>query len=182
MQIDDTLQDRDYDLDSVDYPGDFQRLSKVKSRLIDLYHSEFLTTLINQAIDKKNRYKPVLHKALKPGDIVLLVEKHSKRYNYPMARVHKVEINSLGEVTAAFVFKGATKELVYRHVTSLIRLLSVEEASGFVATADTPTRDTLSDSVTLDCSLEKPGTIRKQPNRRAADECREKLRKQLHDL
>ena len=112
-QIQSYDEDEDYDPTSFDgINQSYEKLCKVKSTLIDLYHSEFVATLVHQAIDKKDRYKPVHHKVIKPGDIVLLVEKHQKRYNYPMAKVQRVETNSLDEVTAAYVYKGATKELV----------------------------------------------------------------------
>ena len=159
----------------------YERLLKVKSNLIEAYHSEFLATLINQAIDKKDRYKPVNHKVIKSGDIVLLVDKHTKRYHYPMARVDRVVINTLGEVTAAYVFKGSTKELVYRHMTSLILLIS---SDGF-------TKDSIESALvdTSDSSLTDPPNssdfdegsvkaVRKQPHRMAAKKCRELLKLQ----
>lgn len=79
---------------------------------------------MSQSLDKRDRYRPVKHKLLQVGDIVLLVEPFTKQTNYPMAIVYEVETNSIGEVTAAVVFKGKTREKVYRHATSLIRLLS----------------------------------------------------------
>ena len=104
--------------------GKFEKLRKVRNRLIDIYHREFLCTLINQAIDKKERYKPVPHTALRKGDIVLLVDKNLKRYCYPMGRITEVEVNQLGEVTAAYILKGNSGEIVYRHASSLILLVS----------------------------------------------------------
>ena len=117
---------------SVDYScssnirNQYESLVKAKSRLNEIYHSEFLNTLIVQAIDKNDRYKPVPHDLIKKGDIVLLVEKHSKRYMFPMGRVVSTEVNELGEVTAAVILKGSTRERVYRHSSSLIRLISQE--------------------------------------------------------
>ena len=102
----------------------YEKLRKVRSRLIEEYHKDFLTNLIGQAVDKPERYKPVLHHKIKPGDIVLLVETFTKRYLYPMGRVLSTEVNELGEVTAARILKGGTREVVYRHSTSLILLLS----------------------------------------------------------
>ena len=46
----------------------------------------------------------------------------------PMAIVQSVEKNSLNEVTAAYLFKGSTRERVYRHVTSLILLLPADDS------------------------------------------------------
>ena len=109
-----------------DINQNYVKLRNVRERLIDLYHSDFLANLIYQAVDKPSRYKPVPHNHIKPGDVVLLVDKYLKRYYYPMGRVLSVEENSLGEITAARVRKGNTHEVVYRHVTSLILLLSGE--------------------------------------------------------
>ena len=100
-----------------------RQLSKVRERLVDLYNTEFLANLTYQAVDKKGRYDPVKHQPLKVGDIVLLYDKFTKRYNFPLGRVVDVDVNDLGEVTAARVLKGKTKEIVYRHVTSLILLI-----------------------------------------------------------
>ena len=122
----------------------YSKLRKIRERLMELYHHEFLGNLIHQAVDKPNRYKPMLHKNLEPGDIVLLAEKLSKRSVFPMARVVSVETNEAGEVTAARVFKGSTRETVYRHVTSLIPLLqtnsAVRSSEPIVPDANQPTR------------------------------------------
>lgn len=101
----------------------FKKLRNVSKRLRDSYHYEFLTTLVRQSVDRKDRYAPVLHKPLAQGDIVLLVEPNLKQQDYPMGIIKEIENNSLGEVTAARVFKGKTRELVYRHASSLILLL-----------------------------------------------------------
>ena len=45
-----------------------------------------------------------------------------------MGRVSDVETNDLDEVTAARVFKGDTRETVYRHASSLILLLPIAVA------------------------------------------------------
>ena len=47
-----------------------------------------------------------------------------KPSNYPMGIVRKVTMNDLDEVTDIIVFKGASRETVRRHVTSIIPLLS----------------------------------------------------------
>ena len=41
----------------------------------------------------------------------------------------KVEINNLGEVTDARIFKGSAREIFFRHASSLIHLLSYDETS-----------------------------------------------------
>ena len=46
-----------------------------------MYHNEFLSNLIYQAVDRKNRYKPVGHISVKAGNVVLK-EEHSKRSNF----------------------------------------------------------------------------------------------------
>ena len=98
-------------------------LKKVRGRLSDVYHSEFLANLIAQATDKKGRFAQKPHRLLKIGDIVLLKDTFLKPSSYPMAIVRKVNCNSLGEVTSVEVLKGSTREIVSRHVTSLICLL-----------------------------------------------------------
>ena len=112
--------------DSTSLTERYSKLQKVRNNLVSLYHEEFLKTLIHQATNESDRFKPVPHKAIKPGDIVLLDEKFSKRYGFPMPRVVSTEVNDLGEVTAARVFKGNSRETVYRHASSLIPLLSVD--------------------------------------------------------
>ena len=102
------------------------KLLKARDRLTDLYHTEFLANLIQQAVNEKGRYKPVFHKHLQVGDIVLLKDKFLKPSTYPLGIVKRIEVNNLEEVTAAYVFKGATRELVYRHSSSLIRLIPNE--------------------------------------------------------
>ena len=47
-----------------------------------------------------------------------------KQINYPMGRILSVKINDLGEVTGAEVFKGNTREVVKRHSSVLIPLLT----------------------------------------------------------
>ena len=110
---------------------------KANARLVDLYHHEFLNRLLVQSIDQKDRYKPCLNKELHVGDIVLLTDKFCKQSNYPMGIIKSVETNSLKEVTAAKVLKGDTKEVVYRHSSSLIPLLRGVESDG-KPTVDTP--------------------------------------------
>ena len=120
--------DDDYSPDSESsINSEYEKLCKVRNNLIDVYHGEFLVNLIQQAVDKPDRYKPVHHKHIGIGDIVLLVDKHLKQYKYPMGRVISVETNSLGETTSARVRKGISQEVVYRHVTSLILLIPSEQ-------------------------------------------------------
>ena len=91
---------------------------------ISLSQDEFIANLIHQAVDKKDRYKPVVHKAIKPGDIILLKEQYVKPNHYPLGLVKEVFINTNGEVTGAIILKGSTRELVKRHSSVIIPLLT----------------------------------------------------------
>ena len=104
-----------------------EKLKSVRSKLVELYNEEFISNLVNQAVAKKDLYKPVIHKTIKPGDIVLVRDEFTKPNNYPMARVKSIIQNDLGEVTAAIVQKGSTKELLKRHSSALIPFLTINE-------------------------------------------------------
>ena len=90
-----------------------------------------MSTLVYQATDKKGRYKRKKHDILHKGDIVLLKEPLTKRHNFPMGIVKEVTINQLGECTDALVYKSSTKELVKRHSSTIIPLLTDEFGSDF---------------------------------------------------
>ena len=159
------LQPTEENFDPEDNPSineEFQKLKLVRERLIDIYHEEFLTTLLYQATDKTDRYKIVKHELIKPGDIVLLSDKFLKRYHYPMGRVLEVDTNSIGEVTAAKVLKGDTRETVYRHATSLIPLIAVENL------VPIPSEQTQNESQSP-IRTERPG------RRAASQACKERL-------
>ncbi|MCL4120237.1 UNVERIFIED_CONTAM: hypothetical protein GTU68_007315, partial [Idotea baltica] len=120
--------DPDWQLDPVHtIKNQHQKFRKVKDNLIDLYHEEFIGKLVQQAVDRKDRYKPKEHKLLSIGDLVLLNEFHCKPFNYPMGRVKEIVFNDINKVTGAIFFRGDTKELVKRHSSTLIPLLTVEE-------------------------------------------------------
>ena len=101
-----------------------EKLQKARQSLIKLYHEEFLTTLMSQAVSMKNRYAKVSHHKLSIGDLVLIREPLLKPTNYPMAVVMEVTENELGEVTSVKLKKGETGEFTIRHSSSLIPLLS----------------------------------------------------------
>lgn len=105
----------------------FNSLTKVRSRLVELYNSEFLKTLIDQATNRDGRYKPVTPDHPRVGDLVLIKEEHTKRIDYPMARIKKVEFNYLNEINELVLLKGKTGEIVRRHPTAVIPLLSVDQ-------------------------------------------------------
>ena len=102
----------------------YSKLKKCRGYLVDLYNSEYLSNLFAQATNKKDRYKRVSHQTLQVGDIVLLSEPLQKPVNYPMAIVTETNKNDIGEVTSIVAKKGATGELVERHVASVVPLLS----------------------------------------------------------
>ena len=133
MTLNLTLQIRVHEVQLLSYSS----LKKANARLIELYHEEFLGKLLIQSIDKKDRYKPCLNKKLQVGDIVLLTDKFTKQSNYPMGIIKSVETNDLNEVTAAKVLKGDTKEIVYRHSSSLVPLLESVQ-SGIEGTTNDP--------------------------------------------
>ena len=105
----------------------FLKLQKIRENLIEIYQNEFLAQLVYQATDAKDRFKPVKHTKLSNNDVILLREPHTKPQNYPLARVIDVTVNRLGEVTAVQAMKGNNREVVRRHVSSVIPLLRGEE-------------------------------------------------------
>lgn len=114
----------------------FEKMSSVRKKLNDLYHEEFLSQMMSQAVDVQGRYKPVMHKKIKTGDIVLLKDEFTKSVNYPMGMVREIITNDSGEVTGAVIVKGANQEIVKRHATSVIPLLSCDDV-----TTDPPAAD-----------------------------------------
>ena len=147
----------------------FEKLRKVRQRLLEVYHHEFIGTLISQATDKNSRYVPVRHEPLQEGDIVLLVEPFLKQYHYQMGRVLTTEINSLGEVTAAYILKGSTREKVYRHVTSLILLMRSKPRVS-------PPPDISPQEEELG-----PSPVRRNAKRAAAQKCMSRIRHMQND-
>ena len=107
-----------------DLKSNWSKLNKVRASLVRLYQDEFLANLVQQAVDRKDRYKPANHHLLSPGDVVLLKESYTKPHDYPMGLVKKVEKNELGQITSATILKGKTRELVRRHASVLIPLLT----------------------------------------------------------
>ena len=105
---------------------EYEKLTRIRNQLKEMYHDEFQDTLWNQAGDKQNRFKPVTHRELAKGDIVLLKDEFVKVIDYPMATVIEVIPNCLGETTEVTVRKGNTREIVRRHVTSVIPYFKVE--------------------------------------------------------
>ena len=107
---------------------DFIQLSRVRNSLMDLYHNEFLQTLLGQAVDRKGRYRPVDHFPLAVGDIVLIKE-NTKISNYPLGVIREIFFNDIGEVTHAVVLKGRTRQLSRLHSSNLIPYLTVNPSA-----------------------------------------------------
>ena len=96
----------------------------------------------------------------------IITEPLTEPVNYPMGIVESITINELGEVTRGKVRKGSNRELVERHSSSLIPILSVEEYGGTVAK--------------LVCNENpKPTFVRRKCNRRAALESIERTKEML---
>ena len=148
--------------------NNYQQLQKVRDHLITIYQEEFLTNLMEQATDRKDRYKSVSHKSIKPGDIVLLKESFTKPNDYPLGIVRNVEVNCLGEVTGATIFKGKTRELVKRHASVIIPLLTLEE-------------DISSSSPEISNESENPSSTKSRKRRKAACLSEEKTREILQN-
>ena len=99
----------------------FQKLKKVKANLENLYKGEFVSNLLHQATDRKDRYSKRTHHSLKVGDLVGIKDDFLKPFNYPLGLVVKIESNDLQEVISAHIRK-ANGEVVRRHVDNLIFL------------------------------------------------------------
>ena len=145
--------DPEWSVESINHSQEFKKLMKVKDSMNLVYETEFTNTLIDQAVNQSNRYKKVNHTKLEVGDIVLLKDPLLKANNYPMAVVKSVSQNFLGEVTDIEAFKGKTKELVRRHVASVVPLLKPSHNS---------------DQATRDSYTEIPLHYNKPPKRKAA--------------
>ena len=102
----------------------YSKLSKVRATLIKYYREQFLATLIDQAVSKPCKFKPVHHQDVAIDDVVLIKEENWKSVNFPLGVIREINRNYLGEATDVVIFKGATRELIKRHITSVVPLLS----------------------------------------------------------
>lgn len=82
-----------------------------------------LNSVSRHAVDIKDRYKVVAHKTLSVGDTVLIGDGFNKPANYPMGIIGEIDIN-IKEVTGVTLFKETTREIVKRHISQLILLLT----------------------------------------------------------
>ena len=152
---------------------DYSKMRKIRAALIDIYNGEFLSTLIKQAVDVKDRYKPHRHEHLSIGDVVLLKEPFQKPSNYPMGVITKVNKNDNDEVTSAVIRKGGTRESVKRHATTIIPLLSCSQMSD-------NSQDLLRDrDVTIKNSDVDDGEANVRKKRTAAVKCLQRMRENV---
>ena len=100
----------------------YDNLTEIRQNLHKIYEEEFFQTLMYQATNESDRYKPVTHHKLSIGDVVLVKENFMKRCNFPLARVTEITTNSANEVTDVTLIKG-NKETIKRHVSSVIPYL-----------------------------------------------------------
>jgi len=121
-------EDKD-DIDWSDSVGtirnNFQKLQKVRQELCKVYEQEFERNLFEHAVDKKDRYALKKHNTINKGDVVLLKEKFVKPKDYVLAIVIDTVTNVLGETTGVTVRKGVSREIVNRHVNSVVPLLQL---------------------------------------------------------
>ena len=151
-------------------PGDtnvirnnFGKLVHINEKLSTIYHEEFLTNLVDQCLDKNDRYKPVVHFKPKVNDVVLIKEQFFKPFNFPMGKITKIFKNESDEVTHLDIKKGKTGEITKRHVSNVIPLLTCDDEN---QNRDTPT-------------LPEQNSYPSRPLRKAAVQCRNKNRKLL---
>ena len=109
------------------------KLRKVRGNLKETYNEQFVPQLIDQATNRKSRYKPVKHEGLSVHDIVLIKEDNCKPIQYPLAIVKELKINEAEEVVGAVLLKGATGELVKRHSSVIIPLLRCGQETGDIS-------------------------------------------------
>ena len=120
--------------------------------------------------DRKSRYQPILHKHLEVGDVVLIKDPLLKPTNFPMGIVRKLQVNSLGEVTGATLMKGKNREMIKRHVSSLIPLLGKKEY------VNEEPRRSPKPNISKDNSQENA-----RPKRKTALKCNEKVKSLIKD-
>ena len=78
--------DPDFSLSPLDSKISFEKLSKARNHLVEIYNREFLSNLIAQSTDRKGAYKKITHHSLSIGDLVLIKDQFMKPSNYPLAR------------------------------------------------------------------------------------------------
>ena len=149
----------------------YYKLRKIMCNLKEIYSKEFVQHLVSQAVGRKDRYRPVTHKSLHVGDVVLIKEEFTKPNHFPLAIVEKIVVNDIGEVTGAIVKKGTSQESVKRHASVLVPLLQNK-----ISSVDTSTEP---EPVIVNNDSEE---VLKRPIRKAAQDSREKSRRMLQEL
>ena len=134
-------------------------MSKCRQKLIEIYNEQFLSNLVDQSTNTKNRYAPIKHERIEIGDIILLKEPLIKRANYPMAIVQKVVYNDLDEATSIIALKVSTIEVVTRHSSSIIPQMRTKIS----------TQSEMSDRT-------KDKVLTRSSKRKAAKVCKQKLK------
>lgn len=107
----------------------YEKLRLVRTRMLEMYNQEFFSKLVDQAVDKGDRYVSKKHAVISIGDVVCLKEKFCKPNNYPLAVVKEVTVNDFGEITSARIKRGDTGEIVNRHSSVLIPLLQLHSSN-----------------------------------------------------
>ena len=125
-----------YDEPQIRVKNGYEKLKKVRQNLIEIYNEEFLGNLIYQSVNVKDRYKPVSHKEMKIGDVVLIKEPFAKPRNYPMGIIKMVIYNDIKEITGAIIMKGKTREILKRHISTVIPILTLNEEPEILGTND----------------------------------------------
>ena len=96
-----------------------------------------------------------------------------KPVNYPRGIVETIKLNELAEVTSVKVRKGNSRELVERHSTSIVPLLSIAEYEGSMCNMEPET-----DSSQLTESLP---SVNIRSSRRAALNSAQRTREMLYE-
>ena len=107
------------DIEDHDFDKDLLKLKKAFKNLNEVYEDQFMQQLVVQSMQKRSGFKPVTHKKLNVGDLVLIKDVLLKLHQYPLARVIGVISNNIGEITEVQLLK-ANKEIIRRHVYSII--------------------------------------------------------------
>ena len=84
----------------------------------------------------------------------------------------EVEKNTLGEVTAAKIRKGLSREVVYRHSTSLILLMGHEQERELIATDHRPDAE---EQKGIENKVANKGVLRRS-ERKAAKMTKQKIK------
>ena len=166
IPMEENHSDPDWNQSEDNVRDNYRSLQKAREYLRDVYRTEFQATIEQRATDTKGKYLPVNHQCLEVNDIVLIKDPHVKLNNLPLAIVRQTVKNSIGEVTEVVIQK-ANREIIRRHVTSLIRVLSHQGGNE---------------------RHEEPSSKKSSSNgrrtgrpRRAAQECRNKIRRGIND-